>query len=206
MTGSKHRYLTVSAIILMLGSSLASAQDQPVSESDEGAKTSHETGAYAPTAFVPGFKWTNLYLFPSAPKYYECCAEQRAPEIASALGGDGTRGEPSRSVVKPNPKSARIVKTAPAPNCVDLSILSPLDRLLRLAQAELARCVRFVTYDHFPCQCETSCNPSNIDWQCDCPNVPPGQLPEIKPQDSLGSQPEFLGTICTPCNSASVCP
>ena len=215
MTGSKHHYLVLSVVIVMaiVLSALVLLWTAPLARAQEKGAESLQTtdGAYPPpTVFALGFKWTNVYLFPSAPRYFECCTGRQPPEIFRLRGAavpqaaETQAGDPPRSVVKPNPRSTRLLKAVPTSVCVDLATLSPLERALRQAQAHLGQCVRFVTYDHFPCQCETSCVGQG--WLCNCPGVPPGQLPEIKPQDSLGSQPELLGTFCTPCNNLSMCP
>lgn len=168
-----------------------------------------ESEAYTPVQFAVCCKFTNYYLFPSGPNFYQCCAAPPEFVVATPLtSGSSAAGQEAQRVNLPstvtvNEKNTRVLKRGVEPSCVNLSELTPLERLLRSTRVNLGGCVEFVTYDHFPCTCETRCN--DPDWLCDCPGVPPGQLPEIKPQDSLGSQPEFLGTVCTPCNTQSTC-
>lgn len=165
--------------------------------------------AAMPISAAPCCKFTNYYLFPSGPNFYQCCAAPPELVVANPLVSSPTASDQEalesspRIYVTINEKSARILRRGVEPSCVNLSELTPLQRFLRSSRVSLGNCVDFVTYDHFPCSCETQCN--DADWLCDCPGIAPGQLPEIKPQDSLGSQPEFLGTVCTPCNTQSTC-
>jgi len=154
-------------------------------------------------------RYVNYYLWPSEPQSYECCAAPEPPVLAETFGAAAgpeatapqqTAPRGSVTVNRDNPRVGRAL----AQTCVNLSALTPFERLLRqLRSRAFSSCVQFVVYDHFPCTCETQCNDAS--WFCDCPGVPPGQLPEIKPQDSIGSQPEFLGTVAIPCGSLSNC-
>jgi len=160
---------------------------------------------------APCRKLTNTYLWPTAPKYYECCTSRPelvlAAETSPTLGDDSDEGYPERprSVVTLNPHSTSVLRQSVEATCVDLSDLSLVERALR--QTRVGSCVRFVSYDHFPCTCETSCDPEQEEsfWTCNCPGLKPGELPVIKEQDSLRSQPEFVGQICQACNTASFC-
>ena len=161
---------------------------------------------------APCSKLTNTYLWPMAPKYYECCTDRPelvvAAELSSTLDEGSNEGYPERprSVVTPNQHSASVLRQSVEATCVDLSDLSPLERTLR--QPRVGSCIRFVSYDHFPCTCETSCNPEKegvSEWTCSCPGLTPGELPVIQEQDSLRSQPELMGQICQECNTASSC-
>lgn len=178
---------TVAALAMVLSATVL-AQESQKGNDDE--------------ALICASRTTNFYLFPSAPKTYECC---NAAEPVVVAGAAGAAGAPDpQSVVTPNAGSARVVASAPPANCVDVATLTPIERAIRAST--VASCVRFVVYDHFPCQCFTGCAPGQCGvWTCDCPNVAPGELPEIKPQDSLGSQPELIGSICTPCSRLSTC-
>ena len=164
----------------------------------------------APALGKPCCMFQNFYLFPSGPNYYQCCSgppdfvlENPLVGVPSGAEQEALRAKP-RSSVTLNEKSARTLSAGVEQSCVKLSELTPLERLLRSRLALFGTCINFVVYDHFPCSCKTRCD-DNVDWLCDCPGVPPGQLPEIGPQDSLHSRPEFLGTTCTPCNPKSTC-
>jgi len=154
---------------------------------------------------APCCRFVNFYLWPSEPQHYRCCSGLPDQVVSPALGGPAPGAVPptyDRVVVTPNASNPRIVRRSSEPICVNLSQLTPIERLL--SQTVFGgSCVDFVTYDHFPCSCQTFCNDAS--WLCNCPGVPAGELPEIKPQDSLGSQPEFLSTTCIPCNTQSTC-
>jgi hypothetical protein len=151
---------------------------------------------------APCCRFTNFYLFPSGPKFYQCCSG--APDLVfQQLVSTPSAADPEalRSKVTLNEKSTYIVRKGLEGSCVNLSELTPFEKFVR-TQANL-HCVDVAIYDHFPCSCETRC--SDVTWRCDCPGVPLGELPEIKPQDSQRSRPEFVGTICIPCNQQSTC-
>jgi hypothetical protein len=97
-------------------------------------------------------------------------------------------------------KPLSIFSAPPTASCVDLSTLTPIERVRRFSTKSLGSCTRFTVYEHFACTCETFCNDGNSIY-CTCP----GGVPELTQQDSLRSRPEFVGTTCTPCNTASVC-
>ena len=183
----------------------APALEPPASDDPAQTQSPAQGGASPPVLLAPCCKFTNYYLFPSGPVYLQCCAPLSEPVAALPLSGPSAAaqeapGESLQSTVTINKENARVLARGVEPTCVRLSELTPLERLVRSLRAV---CVSFVTYDHSPCSCETRCN--DPAWLCDCPGVPPGELPETPPQDSLGSQPEFLGTICTPCNTQSTC-
>lgn len=156
------------------------------------------------TALVPNCRTTFTYLWPTEPRQYECCARSEPAEIFAQEDDQATtkKGE-TASIIKFRADEAMRLD-APQASCVDLSELTPLERILRDARKTFGSCTRFVVYDHFPCTCENSCNDVN-DFFCTCPGVPPGELPEIKPQDSLGSQPELISETLTPCGRLSSC-
>ncbi|MGH9363152.1 MAG: hypothetical protein ACRD2T_14675 [Thermoanaerobaculia bacterium] len=159
----------------------------------------------APALGEPCCRFENFYLFPSGPNYYQCCSGLPDFVLENSLVGVPSSVEQAspRSSVTINEKGGRALRRGVEQSCVKLSDLTPLERLLRSRLELFGTCFNFVVYDHFPCSCQTRCD--NVDWLCDCPGIPPGQLPEIGPQDSLHSQPEFLGTTCTPCNTKSTC-
>lgn len=190
------RAAAATAVVLSLLWTVPSALAQ------EPAASSYEA---EPSALLaPCCRFVNYYLWPSEPQHYRCCVT-RPQELAPLTGGQvAVPVAPADDgiVVTPNASSPRLIRRDAEPTCVNLTQLSPLERLL--SQTVFGgSCVDFVSYEHFPCSCQTFCNDAS--WLCNCPGVPAGELPEIKPQDSLGSQPEFLSTTCIPCNTQSTC-
>ena len=146
------------------------------------------------------------YKWPTAPRHFECCARLEPLTTTLAPRGDATpEGDaPPETIVRFLADERMRLQSAPQASCVDLMTLTPVERALRRIQARFGNCTTFVVYDHFPCSCENFCNNANL-FVCNCPGVPFGQLPEIGPQDSLGSQPELVSEMLTPCSSKSTC-
>lgn len=199
---------TASAL-LALAPLVVALSPPPPAAAQEPAPRRYATETPDPSALVaPCCRFTNYYLWPSEPQHWECCAPLVEPVLSAELAGGGTAPEPEVAVPRGsltlNRANPRVGRRGVENSCVNLATLTPLERLVRqLRSRTRVSCVEFVVYDHFPCSCETLCNDPT--WVCDCPGVPIGELPEIKPQDSLGSQPEFLGTQCFPCNELSSC-
>ena len=202
-----HRSVLVAFTAGVLASMpVAGAALEPVAFADATQTPQVTQSKPDPVQLQPCCRFTNYYLWPSGPIYYQCCAAP--PELvadplssgSSPAASEVPRLPPGKVTI--NEKNPRVLGRGVESTCVNLSELTPFERFVRSVRA-LGTCVDFVAYDHFPCSCETKCN--DVTWLCDCPGVPPGQLPEIGPQDSLGSRPEFLGTICLPCNQQSTC-
>lgn len=194
--------LMVSVSSLSLGFLPAMAKDQPIDKSQE---SSQSVGAKVPCA-----KQIKTYLYPTAPKYYQCCVplpelevEKKFDDNSSAKDQEPRQME-SNTRISVKGRNPHVLARGFEQSCVNLSDLTPLEALLRSKQPTLQDCgANFVVYDHFMCECQNACTDST--WQCNCPGVAPGELPEIKPQDSLRSQVELLGTISIPCNIHSTC-
>ena len=198
----------IALVVVVVAASLslppAAPALEPVPGDDSAMQSAYQEDSPG-TVFAVCCSFTNYYLWPSGPEQYQCCVPQPEPVATQSLSGapaTATRppADTPTSTVTPNTRNPRVLERTVETACIKLSELTFLERLRRLLRAT---CVNFVVYDHFPCSCETRCD--NPDWLCNCPGLPPGQLPEIGPQDSLGSQPEFLGSACTPCSAKSTC-
>lgn len=167
----------------------------------------HARAQQTPEApLAPNCRTTLVYNWPTGPRHYECCARSELPEVLAPTDEPATSGAdgPPESIVRFLADEKMRLDAARQTSCVDLMELTPLERALRQVQATFGSCTRFVVYDHFPCSCENSCGNVNL-FVCDCPGVPFGELPETKPQDSLGSQPQLVSEILTPCSKLSTC-
>lgn len=198
-TFSETRAAVAAGVLALVFAATGVAAAEPQTPSE----TAEYEGSATATPLAPCCKYTRYYLWPSEPQTYECCATPPDRVVAPALVAPAPPESDPRGQVSVNEASPRIVRRTVEHGCVNLSELTPLERLLRSVRRSFGACVQFVVYDHFPCECNTECNDPT--WFCDCPGVAPGDLPEIKPQDSLGSQPEFVSTMCFPCNSQSTC-
>lgn len=189
------------AVLFMLGAVAPAAL--PIPAAAQAPVASYDAGA--PAALAPPRRFVNYYLFPLGPIFYQCCTE-REPVIAdptlAAPAADGEEAPPASppAGVTIAETRGRVLRQSARTACIRHSELTPAERARR---ALTAVCADFGVYDHFMCTCETFCN--NPHWFCDCPGIPAGELPEIGPQDSLRSRPEFIETKCFPCNDKTTC-
>lgn len=202
---SANRSATVRiAVALAVPVSLALAVVAPLAFAQEPGSRGYEAEPTAQAA--PCCRFVSYYLWPSEPQTYRCCVRQEPEVTLEGVGRSAAAASaPSandRAVVLPGASGPRLQRRTSPPTCVNLAELTPLERLLGQTAFQ-GTCVEFVAYEHFPCQCETLCNDAT--WSCNCPGVPLGQLPEIRPQNSLFSEPEHLGTTCIPCGAKSTC-
>ena len=165
-----------------------------------GTLRAQPTGYPGNLQLAPGKQTTLTYKYPVGLKTYECCTPSDplvlAPETAKKPGAGPVMRFSGEGVIA---SANRIVTT-----CTDLSSLTPIEKIRRATTVFLGTCNQFSFYEHVICACENSCADVNA-FSCNCPGLPAGQLPEIKPQDSLGSQPELIAETCTPCGPLSSC-
>lgn len=150
---------------------------------------------------VPCSKTTYIYKYPAGFRTYECCTPSD-PQVVTSDTVD--KKQAAGPVTRYLSEGAIASADRPATTCTDLSTLTLTERARRSASVFLGTCNRFSVYEHEICSCENSCADVNT-FLCSCPGVPAGELPEIKPQDSLGSQPELIAESCTPCGRLSSC-
>ncbi len=149
---------------------------------------------------VPCGYLTKVYKYPTGLKTYQCCS----PNDPEVIAPKTTENKPGIAVTRFVGSSAIAIANSELSICTDLSTLSPLEKIKNAFSVYRGACNRFSIYEHVVCSCSNSCGDANT-FSCNCPGLPPGQLPVIKPQDSLGSQTELLGETVTPCNSESIC-
>jgi hypothetical protein len=154
---------------------------------------------------LPKNKITRKYTFPGPPIKYACCAYHEFPseayhEFPSELQAIFIDKLPvkDRSQSK-SPNSAALFSSANP--CVKLDSLSFVEKTILFQQSR--SCNTFVSHNHRPCSCTIGCGGSSepVQWVCDCPGIPAGQLPEIKQQNSIRSNYEFVGEILSACSS-----
>jgi hypothetical protein len=147
---------------------------------------------------------TNFYMFPAGQTIYQCCSG--APEFPtqfspfSAADQEAPK-ESARSKVTINEKSSYTVRKSLQARCVNLAELTPHEKFLRNVMS--LSCIEIGVIEHIACSCEIDCLDRRMS---DCPGVPSSECPTIPShQDSLRSQPEFLGATYSPCNLKSHC-
>jgi hypothetical protein len=144
---------------------------------------------------VPGTKTTLTYKYPFELKTYECCT----PSDPQVLAPDTVDKNPGTSpITRFSGKGAVASANRMVSTCTDLSTLTPIEKFRRATSVFEGTCNQFSIWEHVMCTCENFCNDPNS-FSCNCPGLPAGQLPEIKPQDSIGSQPELIAETFTSC-------
>ncbi len=151
------------------------------------------------TAAAPCSYTTHTYKYPVGIKTYECCSSSDPKVIAPV----SAKNDSINPVTEFFGSGAMATTSKMLSTCTDLSTLTPLEKLRRSTIVFLGTCNRFAIYEHIVCSCSNSCG--DVKFSCNCPGVPFGELPDASQQDSLGSKPELIGTIVTPCNDLSSC-
>lgn len=147
----------------------------------------------------PNNERTRAYTFPGPAITYTCCAPNDFPSELQAKSINGSSKNNQNLPEYSNPNSAKLFSSNNT--CVRLDSLSAVERLKLL---QFSSCSTFVVHEHNPCSCTMGCgcgDGGSRAWTCNCPGVPTGQLPEIRPQDSTRSSFEFLGETQSECSS-----
>lgn len=150
-------------------------------------------------AKVPCGYTTHTYKFPAGLKTYECCSPSDPQVIAPAPAKKDLKGP----VTEFFGSGAMATTSKMLSTCTDLSTLSAAEKLKRFTTVYKGTCNSFAVYEHIVCSCSNSCK--DVTFNCECPGVPFGELPDVSQPDSLGSKPELIGTVVTPCGRLSTC-
>lgn len=153
---------------------------------------------------------TNTYSFPfGEPPLALCCTETQQDVLAPIF--DPKLSYAQRDPVLAVAKSIHETTTRMSSSCVRFDSLTQLE-IIKVIGGQLSagsKCnIVAGSYEHFLCECRTSCSPP-VTWSCNCPGVAPGETPQAAPvdfpQDSYKSKPELISRIRTPCNTESTC-
>ncbi len=158
---------------------------------DKGNDSNTSSNAGKVVLHCPGNELTRDYSFPGPAITYTCCSSNDFPSEMQAISINKLPKNDQSQSKDSNLNSAKFFSSANS--CVRMDSLSAVEKLKLL---NIGACNTFVVHEHTPCSCTRGCDcggGGSRDWVCNCPGVPTGQLPEIKPQDSLRSNPELVG-------------
>lgn len=135
---------------------------------------------------------TNHYSIAGPAIGYTCCTSIDLPtEVKAVFAGKDVVEDQRQAKLSGSSMSSS------ASTCVRTDSLSAIEK----AKLTIGVCNSFVVHEHTRCSCNTNCNNCSVFVCNNCPGIPAGELPEVKPQDSLRSNNELLGTTTRECSS-----